>query len=153
MRGAAEKQKGYYGSAEGAPLADIIISTTDREGRYRLWHIGKDGNDELLDEIGYACTGGGDIFAYTILRGFDAKNLEMGKAKLLLYRVIKDAIEVGAYGLGGTISIWAINGSGNVMHEPAEGIGQLERLHLLWRREEQKLLQNMELAQPVRIRS
>lgn len=72
----------------------------------KIWRIGADGSDEFLEEVGYGCIGSGDVFAYTLLKNYKVKELDAEKGKLIVYRVIKEAIKVGAYGLGEPIDIW-----------------------------------------------
>ena len=62
----------------------------------------------MLQDLGYGCTGSGDIFAHTLLKGYQIKEIDVEKGKLLAYNTIKLGIEVGAYGLGEPIYIWTI---------------------------------------------
>ena len=66
----------------------------------------------MLDEIGYGCSGSGDVFAHTLLKNYSVKDLDVEKGKIVAYRVIKEAIEIGAYGLGEPIDIWTITEKG-----------------------------------------
>jgi len=101
-----ERYKVFYGREEGAPLADILVALYDNEeNTFRIWHVRPDGGEELLDELGYGCTGIGDIFAHAFLKDYYTSDLDVEKGKLVAYRVIKDAIEVGAFGLGEPIDI------------------------------------------------
>jgi 20S proteasome alpha/beta subunit len=90
------------------PIADIILAKMQDDGKGIIWHIAPDCSDELLQELGYACTGNGDIFAHTLLKGYEIREIEVEKAKLLAYNTIKLGIEVGAYGLGEPIYICTI---------------------------------------------
>ena len=90
------------------PIADIILCKVQEDGQNMIWHIAPDCSDELLHELGYGCTGNGSIFAHTLLKGFDIKNMTTEEGKLLAYNTIKLAIETGAYGLGEPIDIWTI---------------------------------------------
>jgi len=115
--GEKERHKAFYGDEKGAPLADIIIVFYDRsQHKFRIWHVAPDGGDELLDELGYGCSGIGDTFGYAFLKNFYSEDLDVKIGALVAYRVIKEAIEIGAYGLGEPIDIWLmeIGGEGNI---------------------------------------
>ena len=90
------------------PIADIILTKVQEKEENIIWHIAPDCNDELLQDLGYGCTGNGDIFAHTLLKGFDIRNMEVEEGKLIAYNAIKLAIETGAFGLGEPIDIWSI---------------------------------------------
>lgn len=105
---AAERHRSYYGEADGHPMADILICCENVSGEPRIWHLGKDANDEFMDQIGYAATGSGDVFAHTIFKSLYRRDMWLQEGALLAYKVIKDAMEVGAYGLGGPVDIWLI---------------------------------------------
>ena len=90
------------------PIADVILTKIQENGEKIIWHIAPDCSDELLHDLGYACTGNGDVFAHTLLRGYEIKNIDIEKGKLLAYNTIKLGIEVGAFGLGEPIYIWAM---------------------------------------------
>jgi 20S proteasome alpha/beta subunit len=65
------------------------------EEKFRIWHVAPDGSEEFLDELGYGCTGIGDVFAYPLLKDYYNSDLGIEKGKLIAYRIIKDAIEIG----------------------------------------------------------
>jgi 20S proteasome alpha/beta subunit len=90
------------------PIADVILTKIQENGEKIIWHIAPDCRDELLQDLGYACTGSGDIFAHTLLKGYEIKNIDVERGKLLAYNTIKLGIEVGAYGLGEPIYMWFI---------------------------------------------
>jgi len=90
------------------PIADVILTKVQENGNRIIWHIAPDCSDELLQDLGYACTGNGDIFAHTLLKGYQIKEIDVEKGKLLAYNTIKLGIEVGAYGLGEPIYTWTI---------------------------------------------
>jgi len=104
-----ERHKEFYGREEGHPVADILIAFFDKKDeKFKIWHVGYDGGEELLDEFGYGCSGIGDTFAYAFLKNFYSENMTIETGKIVAYRVIKEAIEIGAYGLGDPISVWVI---------------------------------------------
>jgi 20S proteasome alpha/beta subunit len=90
------------------PIADVILAKLQENGEKIIWHVAPDCSSELLQDLGYACTGNGDIFAHTLLKGFQIKEIDVEQCKLLAFNTIKLGIEVGAYGLGEPIHIWTI---------------------------------------------
>ena len=67
---------------------------------------------ESLTDQGFAATGIGDVFAYTILGNYYRKDIDISRGIILAYRVIKTAIETGAWGLGEPIDIWTLTCNG-----------------------------------------
>ncbi|MDE1825752.1 MAG: hypothetical protein KGH77_01940 [Candidatus Micrarchaeota archaeon] len=133
----------YYGSTEGAPLADIFICAKDGSGEQRIWHRGKDGNDEYLDGIGYGCTGGGDVFGYTMLKGIGVGRFGIEGGKLIAYKVIRNAIEVGAYGLGNPIDMWSMDEKGMIRRESKQDLEVIHAAYLRMSEEEAKLIKQL----------
>lgn len=74
-------------------------------------HISVDGVPEWIQEAPFA-TGSGDLFAYALLRKYQGKSLNLKCASILAYKVMQEAIEVDAYGLGHPIDVWQIDQSG-----------------------------------------
>jgi len=138
-----ERYKVFYGREEGAPLADILVALYDNEeNTFRIWHVRPDGGEELLDELGYGCTGIGDIFAHAFLKDYYTSDLDVEKGKLVAYRVIKDAIEVGAFGLGEPIDIWVMrreNDEIKINNLGSEEISALRDAYILWKETENKI--------------
>jgi len=115
-----ERHRAFYKGTpreniSNAPIADVLLCSflkkEDKEQKI-IWHIAPDCSDERLDEIGYGCSGSGDIFAHTLLKNYLVGELDIEEGKLVVYRVIKEAIEIGAYGLGEPIDIWTITDKG-----------------------------------------
>jgi len=111
-----ERHKAFYqGTPQQdirlAPIADVLLCKYSAEQQI-IWHIAPDCSDERLEEIGYGCSGSGDVFAHTLLKNYLAEKMDVEKGKLVVYRVIKGAIEIGAFGLGEPIDIWTINNNG-----------------------------------------
>lgn len=94
-----------------AGSADILI-VEYYQGNSRIWHINSDCADEFLEEFGYGTSGSGDIFAHTLLKNYKIKDLSVEEGCLIAYRVLRDAINIGAFGLGEPIDIWVIDNSG-----------------------------------------
>lgn len=113
-----ERHRGLYGiyghekEQRETQLADLLIAEFGENGNHKIWHINPDCWDELVEEFGYGCTGNGDIFAYSSLKNFNIKELSTNEGALLAYRVIKDAIDVGAFGLGEPIDVWILDRNG-----------------------------------------
>jgi 20S proteasome alpha/beta subunit len=138
-----ERHRAFYGSEEGAPVANILIAFYDREERrFRIWHILPDGGEEFLEELGYGCAGIGDTFAHAFIKDYYSPNLSVEKGKVLAYRVVKDAIEIGAFGLGEPIDIWTIkmvDGKPEIRDLTSDEILALNDTYLLWKELERKI--------------
>jgi 20S proteasome alpha/beta subunit len=135
-----------YEDIRHAPPADILLCKY-REGidgtvERRIWHIAMDCSDEFLDELGYGCTGIGDVFAHTLLRRYPVKDLDVERGKLIAYRVLKEAMEVGAYGLGEPIDIWVISKQGVRRLKRGE-LEALEDTYSAWRRVEMEIFERI----------
>jgi len=121
-----------------APVADVLLCNYLKKGDMEqkiIWHIDYDCSDEMLDEIGYGCVGSGDIFAHTLLKNYPMKELDVERGKLVAYRVIKEAIEIWAYGLGEPIDIWVITEQG-IKRVSEEELMGLEDTYNLWKETE-----------------
>ncbi len=141
-----DRHKAFYKdtdveSIKHAPISDIIISKFKGDESF-IWHISPDCSDELLQDIGYACTGSGDVFAYTILKNFNIKKLNVDRGKIIAFRVIKEAIEIGAFGLGEPIDIWTITDKG-VKRLSTEEIEALSETYSLWKKMEEELFNKL----------
>jgi len=93
-----------------AGVADLLI--VEYQKTPQIWHINPDCADEFLEEFGYGTSGSGDIFAHTLLKNFKVKDFSIEQGCLIAYRVLKDAIDIGAFGLGEPIDIWVIDSEG-----------------------------------------
>jgi len=128
-----------------APVADVLLcnfSTKGDENQKVIWHIAHDCSSEMLDEIGYGCSGSGDVFAHTLLKNYSVKELTVEKGKLVAYRVIKEAIEIGAYGLGEPIDIWIITKEGCKRLSQEELMG-LEDAYNVWKEMERTVFEKL----------
>ncbi len=104
---ALDLHTGLHGSEKGASSADLLFADC-KDGIPKILHVNADVKDTELQEFGYGATGIGDTFAYTILMNYYVNIFSVDLGKVLAYRVIKDAMEVGAFGLGEPIDIWTI---------------------------------------------
>lgn len=96
-------------NADNIASKAVTIFAGLSNGKPKIIAIDHDGNDIELQDYGYAAIGIGDTFAHTILKNFDNINeLSLEYGKLVAYKVVKDAIDVGAYGLGEPIDIWTL---------------------------------------------
>jgi len=82
-----------------------------REGKTRVLHILANGTPEWVDGH-HAASGGGEHFAQALMCKYNGIVLPCDRAKLLVYKVIEEAIQVGAYGLGPPIDVWHIDKDG-----------------------------------------
>jgi len=133
------------------PIADVILTKVQENGDRIIWHIVPDCSDELLQDLGYACTGNGDIFAHTLLKGYQIKDIDVEKGKLLAYNTIKLGIEVGAYGLGEPIYVWTIQKTENkieVKKLPDVEMMALKDAWLSWREAQRELFDKIQIKPP-----
>jgi 20S proteasome alpha/beta subunit len=133
------------------PIADVILTKLQENGERIIWHIAPDCSDELLQDLGYACTGNGDIFAHTLLKGYEVKNIDVEKGKLLAYNTIKLGIEVGAFGLGEPIYIWSIKKMGNkteIKNLSDEEMMALKDTWLSWREAQREIFTKIQIKFP-----
>jgi len=148
LKNEADRHKAFHGESKGAPLADILIVLCEPEEKYRIWHIAPDCADELLDELGYACTGIGDTFAYTLLKNYYSNEMEIEKGKLVAYRVIRDAIGIGAYGLGEPVDIWimkVVKGNTEIKQLSENEMMALNDAYMVWKETEKAVLKGLHL--------
>jgi len=119
-----------------AQMADLII-TEFVEGP-KIWHIDVDCRDEFLEKFGYGCSGVGDVFAHTLLKNHGIQEYCVEQGALVAYRVIKEAIKVGAYGLGEPIDIWVITKNG-VKQKTQEEMMALRDGYRVWLKTEENI--------------
>jgi proteasome beta subunit len=127
-----QRHRNLYGQERDheAETVDLLLAEY-RGGNSRILHVTRDGITEFLEEIGIGASGIGDTFAYTILKGFNVRQLTVDAGKVLAYRVIRDAIDVGAFGLGEPIDIWVITEQGAKQMSPEE-MAAIRDTHKLW---------------------
>lgn len=76
-----------------------------------MLHVLITGTPEWIDGR-FAVTGNGALFAHALLHKYEGVALSLEPAKLLAYKVLEEAIQVGSYGLGYPIDVWQITSSG-----------------------------------------
>ncbi len=91
-------------------LADFIFAEFF-SNKPELLHINVFGSPEWMTDRPFVA-GNGDLFAYALLSKYQKQCLRLKQASLLAYKVIDEAIAVGAYGLGGPIDLWQISAAG-----------------------------------------
>lgn len=99
------------------------------EGKPRVLHLLPNGTTEWIRGP-FAATGNGDLFAHALLKKFESTPLTLLPAKVLAYKTIEEAIEVGAYGLGPPIRLWTItpNGASRIGPEELAAIDDAARV-------------------------
>jgi len=74
-------------------------------------HVLVNGTPEWITNRPFS-SGSGEMFAYALLQKYQGFDLNMEQGALLAYKVLEEAIAVGAYGLGPPIDVWKISNSG-----------------------------------------
>jgi proteasome beta subunit len=112
-----------------------------------ILHISVDGTPEWVDKC--FATGNGDLFAYALLQRYQSiiPAIHAQQASVLAFRVIQEAIEVGAYGTGPPIDVWQITDQGSQQLAEAEVAG-LADAHQSLRQEEIELFMQPRQAGP-----
>lgn len=106
----------------------------------RVLHITVNGTPEWVQNRPFA-TGSGDLFAYALLQKYDLTQLSLEAASLLAFKVVEEAIRVGAYGLGPPIDVWQMSTEGGVRHLDARELAGLEDASRAVREQETGILQ------------
>ena len=112
-------------------LADFIFAEFTKKPE--LLHINVFGSPEWMTDRPFVA-GNGDLFAYALLSKYQKQRLRLNQASLLAYKVIDEAIAVGAYGLGGPIDLWQLSAAGvkNLTATELKNLaGQAQRLRKL----------------------
>jgi 20S proteasome alpha/beta subunit len=140
VKEAKDRYQQYYNKTEGAPDIDILICGKDKTDKSRIWHISADTHDEFIDIVGVYCSGSADGFGYALTKSFmqSASNIESGK--LIVYRVILDAINSLGSGIGGPIDIWYIENDRNAHHLSNTEMEELFKKYIEWRKLEADFL-------------
>lgn len=82
-------------------------------------HVSANGTPEWIENRAYAI-GNGAPFAYALLRKFHTVDLDLETGSVLAVKVIEEAIDVGAYGLGRPIQLMRIMPDGISRAQEAE---------------------------------
>ncbi|MBT9145875.1 MAG: hypothetical protein DDT42_01752 [candidate division WS2 bacterium] len=145
-KGEIDRHKAFYQGTpqqdlKFAPLADVLLCKYTSK-QLIIWHIAPDCSTERLEEIGYGCSGIGDIFAHTLLKNYLGEEIDIEKGKLVVYRVIKEAIEIGAFGLGEPVDIWTITDAGIKRINESE-LMALGDAYITWREMEREVFKSI----------
>ena len=97
-------------------------------------HITSYGTPEWIDRP--FATGSGEPFAYALLQKYQRTDFDFHNASLLAVKVIEEAIEVNAYGLGPPIHVW---------HLTSGGIQILDESHMARLSDDAKLIRAFEV--------
>jgi len=137
-----DRHRRLYGGGKDdyADVADILV--VEYNSSPIIWHINQDASDDFLQDFGYGTSGSGDVFAYTLLKNYKVKELSIDKGSLLAYRVLRDSIDVGAYGLGHPIDIWTISDDG-VKRKSIVEINALRDSYSTWLEVEEEMFKRI----------
>lgn len=99
-------------------LADFLFVECYDKKVPQILHVVITGTTEWVENR-FAATGNGSSFALALLQKYSQTQLTTETAKLLAYKVIEESIQIGAYGLGPPIDVYAItwNGGANQADE------------------------------------
>ncbi len=103
--------KELFNMDQQLPSEDFVF--VDYQKGPRILHIDTNGTPEWID-TGVFGIGIGRSFVHTLLEKYHElvpNKINVEKGALLAFKVIEEAIEVGAYGLGPPIDIWCITNS------------------------------------------
>lgn len=106
--------------------AALIIAVKTPEGKKRLWVLSSDSQNVFMEHAGKVAVGSGDVFAYTLLKNHDVKNMELEKAILYAYGTVREVIGLGAFGVGGHVDICTMDNNGNIKRLSA---GEIDKYH------------------------
>jgi len=120
---------------------DFVFAQCAKEPK--VLHITVNGTPEWVQNRPFA-TGSGDLFAYALLQKYDLTQLNLEAASLLAFKVIEEAIRVGAYGLGPPIDVWQMSTNGAVKRLDARELAGLEDASRAVREEETRMFQRSE---------
>ena len=140
-----QRHRSLYGANcdDQAGVCDILM--VEHKDKPRILHIGVDCSTENLDEFGYGCSGNGDVFAHAFLSLFPtATQCDVDKGALLVYRTIKRAIGVGAFGLGEPIDIWTVTSEGAKQMTPAQ-MSAIRDALAVWEEVESKMFDRLQM--------
>jgi len=116
------------------PPEDSFIFVEYTESGPKILHIAVTGTPEWVTTGAFAI-GIGRMFAHALLQKYTyiiPDKIDVERASLLAYKVIEEAIAVGAFGLGHPIDIWQVSQEG-IKNLNTYEISRLEDLSLVLR--------------------
>lgn len=133
--------KGY----DNAPYATTMFCIVCNGGMHIL-EVAIDGRDTLYStsDFGHFCAiGSGKVFAQAVFRPhlYQPRSLEEGQ--VLAYRVVDDAIDMAAEGLGPPIRMFVLSAKGEVTELSDAQVSGLRDTAELWRQRERESLANV----------
>ncbi len=100
--------------AVGPPVCDTLIAGYT-DGEAWLLEVNRNAGDEQHEQRGFCALGSGGPYAHYAcgsMRHRAVQELGMREAQVLAFRTIDTAIDVSAFGLGGPVQMWVIDGKG-----------------------------------------
>lgn len=89
------------------PTAHVLFAGYDK-GTPWILEIDPNGSDTQLEGYGFAAVGSGAHFVYGVLSGFGKHTWTLETGKILSYKIIHEAINVAAFGLGPPLQMWEL---------------------------------------------
>lgn len=128
---ALQRHRGLYGQGtdSSAEMGDFLFAE-HKAGLSCILRVNTDGNAAWFEKMGISALGIGDTFTYTILKNFPVGQLTIEAGKLLAYRTIKEAIDIGAFGLGEPIDIWTVTDEKGTQHVTPEEIAAIRDTYI-----------------------
>lgn len=115
------------------PMATLdSIFAFVHDGKPYLLQVDRNGVDTLIEHIAFLSIGSGDIFAFADLRRRWPQPRDVARARVVAYRVIRDAIEVAAFGLGMPIDIWTLGVDGRIENLESDALTGVKDTCELW---------------------
>jgi 20S proteasome alpha/beta subunit len=98
----------------------------------------------------FLALGSGAQLAQALFRLHLSGTRTLEEGKVIAYRILDDAIEIAAYGLGHPINVWAITANGEVHKLDDDKLDALKQSSELWRQREREALASA-LSPPPRL--
>jgi 20S proteasome alpha/beta subunit len=93
------------------PDLSCLFCGVDESGPW-IVEIPRTGADHQFHDDGVAAIGSGEIFARVLLRSADTEALDAGRAKMVAYATVADAIDLAAFFLGPPIQMAVVTRAG-----------------------------------------
>lgn len=148
----AAQTKRTIAAAGRAGPATSVVAACYVKGTPHLFEVSPDGLCCDHATTGFTAIGSGDIFTYHAMSTFSAfilNELPLAQAKVLVYRIVFDAIQVAASGIGGAVQMACVLPTANsgkaALLEQAE-LDALDYQLRLWRQLERETLNDVGLS-------
>lgn len=104
--------KTVHRNEDGGWSADILVAGIQKEGGdFVLWHIAKDLNDEIVNDMGCYATGIGGLSAYTLMKVWHDKDMAIDQTIPLAGKVIQTVSSINPL-VNSEPNIWYLDRSG-----------------------------------------